>query len=59
MKNYLTPYLQKAYDFFHPEYARDMRMAEFKLLKESGELEQMCSSEVHELFGITRISDEF
>ena len=49
----------KVYDFFNPEYARAIRMAQFEILRTSGELEHMCSSEVHELFGIHKISGEF
>ncbi|MBS3064658.1 MAG: hypothetical protein J4472_02495 [DPANN group archaeon] len=44
----------KVYDFFNPKYARTRRMAEFEALKASGELENMCSSEVYTYFGITR-----
>jgi hypothetical protein len=49
----------KVYDFFNPGPVRAIRMDEFELLRISGELEHMCSSEVHELFGILRISNEF
>jgi len=49
----------RLYDFFNPGPARAIRMAQFELLRTSGQLDHMCSSEVHELFGITRISNEY
>ncbi|MFA5258507.1 MAG: hypothetical protein WC979_04210 [Candidatus Pacearchaeota archaeon] len=59
MDNYITEFFQKAYEFISPEYARNKRMTKFEALVESGELEGMCSSEVHNLFRIKRISNEF
>lgn len=59
MKDYIVGVFKKAYGFINPEYARDIRMAKFELLKESGALERMCSSEVHKMFGIRKISNEF
>ncbi len=65
MKDYAAAYLAelfegvlKIYDFFTPEQARARRMVEFELLRTSGKLEGMCSSEVHKLFGIHRESNE-
>lgn len=59
MKEYVTRFLEKAYELINPEYAQDRRMAKFEGLVESGELEGMCASEVHRMFGIKRISNEF
>jgi hypothetical protein len=59
MKEYLTKFFGRAYELINPEYARDRRMAKFERILESGELEGMCSSELHNLFGIKRISNEF
>jgi len=59
MKEYVVGFFKKAYELINPEYARVKRMARFEELKKSGELEGMCSSEVHRLFGIHKTSDEF
>lgn len=59
MKDYVVGFFKKAYEFVNPEYARDRRMARFEGLKESGELEFMCASEIHGLFGIRKESLEF
>ncbi|MBS3074839.1 hypothetical protein J4429_00110 [Candidatus Pacearchaeota archaeon] len=59
MIKYLTKFLQKAYEFIHPVYTQNKKLAEFDKLKKSGRLEGMCASEVHKLFRITRISPEF
>jgi hypothetical protein len=59
MKDYIAGFLQKAYGLINPEYARNKRMEKFDCLVESGQLEKMCASEIHKLFGIKRISNEF
>ncbi|VVB78272.1 Uncharacterised protein [uncultured archaeon] len=59
MKDYIAQYFKKAYEFINPEYARNMRMAKFEALLKSGELEGMCASEIHNLFGISKVSTEF
>ena len=58
MKDYIVDLVKDVYEFFNLNAAY-VRLAKFEALVESGELEEMCSSEVHNLFGIKRISNEF
>ena len=58
MKEYVVKFFQEAYKIINPNYARDKRIARFKELENNGELEKMCTSEIHELFGIKKYSHE-
>ena len=57
--NYITEFIKNTYELIDPVYARNWRMEKFNELKESGQLEQMCIKEVHELFKIRKYSNEF
>lgn len=57
MKDYVVGFFREVYDFINPEYS-NIRRARFEELKKSGELEWMCASEVHRLFGIRGESSE-
>jgi len=59
MKNYVVGFLSRAYEFVNPEYARDKRMKKFNELKNNGALERMCASQIHKIFRITKVSNEF
>ncbi len=59
MREYITEFLRRTYELIAPGYARTKRMEKFQELEESGKLAKMCASEVHELFGIKRVSSNF
>lgn len=57
MNGYVARVLRWAYDIINPLYV-DKDLARVQELKKSGELEEMCASEIHRLFGVCRDSSE-
>ncbi len=59
MQEYVVEFFKKAYVLIDETYARDRRMSVLKELEQSGKLERMCTSEIHEILGIRKVSNEF
>jgi len=59
MNNYIGNFFGRIYEIINPEYARHRRMARFEELRKLRQLEHMCSSEIHRLFGIKREFPDF
>lgn len=59
MKEYIVDFCKRACEIINPGYARSRKMDRFDALDESGDLDSICNTEFHELFGIRKWSNEF